>query len=156
MLQCFMRGGNRVFAGLLCAIITFSGAALVPAPASAQTAKQDASAGRQAYAAGDFASALRLSQRACEAGDGEGCTILGVVYARGTGVTRDRARANALYQRGCDAGHGVGCAVLGSHYRAGVGVARDVSVGNELIRKALRLAPEDPGVQSIARETGIR
>ncbi|MDW8363663.1 MAG: tetratricopeptide repeat protein, partial [Myxococcales bacterium] len=52
----------------------------------------------------EYARAMELYQRACEAGNMGGCTNLGLMYQHGRGVAQDRARAALFYQRVCEGG----------------------------------------------------
>jgi hypothetical protein len=71
------------------------------------------------------ASAARCDE-ACDGGDAESCTHLGLLTERGEGAPRDDARAAMLYRRACDGGDLAGCAGLGRLHRAGRGgLARD-------------------------------
>ena len=57
--------------------------------------------------------AVTLYQQGCEGGHAQGCTALGVMYTKGTGVPQDSAKAAALYRQGCKWGDSQGCAKLG-------------------------------------------
>jgi hypothetical protein len=61
-------------------------------------------------------------RQACDGGNLNGCADLGVMYANGTGVTKDEVRAVALYKQACDGGSLNGCANLGVMYGNGTGV----------------------------------
>jgi len=46
----------------------------------------------------------------CNAGHAGSCTNLGTMYAKGSGVSQDQARAVQWFQKACDAGEADGCA----------------------------------------------
>ncbi len=77
--------------------------------------------------------------KACQLGEGAGCTNLGFLYESGTGVARDLARAATLYKRGCDARNALGCNNLGVLYDAGRGVAKDEALAAQLFRNGCDL-----------------
>ena len=52
----------------------------------------------------DRARAVRLLEKACDAGSPDGCVGAGVYYENGWGVRKDLGRAVALYQKACDGG----------------------------------------------------
>ncbi len=77
--------------------------------------------------------------KACQLGDGAGCTNLGFLYENGTGVEKDLARAAALYKRGCDARNSLGCNNLGVLHDAGRGVAKDEALAAQLFKNGCDL-----------------
>src|SRR5690242_18341587 len=62
------------------------------------------------------------ARRQCDAGEPNGCLQLGLLYARGQGVTRDWAQAARYYELACDRGSAEGCSNLGGLYALGQGV----------------------------------
>jgi uncharacterized protein len=62
-----------------------------------------------AVVATDPAKAAAFLDRACQAGDGEGCRDLAVAYEKGNGVARDRRRAAELYKKSCELGFKDAC-----------------------------------------------
>jgi hypothetical protein len=67
----------------------------------------------------DFARAAHLYLKACDGRAATGCTELGLLYNRGSGVTPDIAQAALYYKRGCDLGDMSGCSNLGTVYEFG-------------------------------------
>lgn len=63
--------------------------------------------------------------KACDLGSGAGCAHLAYLYATGTVVARDDARATPLYVKACDLGDARGCYNVGLMYAAGRGVTAD-------------------------------
>ena len=64
-------------------------------------------------------------EKACDNGDAEACTQLGVMYATGKGVALNIPRAVEFYRKACDGGSAVGCTNLGYMYATGKGVPQD-------------------------------
>ena len=62
--------------------------------------------------------AARVYTKACDAGAGTSCYVLGLMCTRGVGVDKDPLRAEALFRRSCDGGEQDGCAELASLVRA--------------------------------------
>lgn len=81
-------------------------------------------------------SALSLYQRACDGGNLDGCTSLGVAYAMGRGIAQNNERARELFTQTCNAGDYRGCTNLGLAYESGSGVAKDFRAAYLLHRKA--------------------
>ena len=72
--------------------------------------------GKEAYNKGDYQKAAELWQKACDGGDAEGCSNLGLLYKNGQGVKQDYQKAAQLYQKACDSGEAKGCFNLGGLY----------------------------------------
>ena len=53
--------------------------------------------------------AVELYTKACDGGNADGCTNLGVMYVNGEGVKLDKKRALALYGKACDLKNEQGC-----------------------------------------------
>lgn len=73
----------------------------------------------------DPGKSLRYATRACDAGDGLGCAVLGRHHETGIGTAWAPAVAVADYEKACTAGAGLGCALLGDMYLRGRGVDLD-------------------------------
>ena len=82
-------------------------------------------AGSQAYARGDYATALRLWGQAAQRGDPVAQYNIGLLHAFGLGVAKDPETAAAWYRKSADQGYDKAQAVLGLLYATGVGVPRD-------------------------------
>lgn len=84
----------------------------------------------------DPARSFRFATKACEAGDGFGCALLGLHYQDGIGTTWAPALAVAAYEKACKAGTGVGCFNLSGMYAGAHGVDRDQAKADELMKLA--------------------
>lgn len=73
----------------------------------------------------DLTRAAAFYDKACGAGHGPSCNIVGLRYADGRGVPADPERAVVNFRRSCDLAHGRGCYNLGLSYSYGRGVAKD-------------------------------
>ena len=56
------------------------------------------------------------AKKACDGGDMLGCSNLGSMYAKGSGVEKDLGKAVELYKKACDGGDMFGCYNLGNMY----------------------------------------
>lgn len=81
--------------------------------------------GLSAYAAGDYATAVREWSALAAAGDTEAQYSLGELYEQGRGVKQDDAAAAKWYEQAADKGHMRAQIKLGSMLAAGRGVAQD-------------------------------
>src|SRR4051795_1066677 len=85
----------------------------------------DFKAGLDAYSRGDFAAALKEWQPIATAGDPQAQYNLGLLYARGQGVTQDYAQAAQWYEKAAVQGVPAAQYNLGVMYANGQGVAAD-------------------------------
>jgi TPR repeat protein len=69
--------------------------------------------------------AVKLFERACDAGAGAACKSLADVVEAGKGTRRDAARALALYERACSAGDRSACHLAGLMHDLGIGCDAD-------------------------------
>jgi TPR repeat protein len=67
---------------------------------------------------GDAKAAAQFKE-ACDGGNGQACTDLGLMHANGTGFPKDDKLANQLYERGCKQGDGRACMGLGFNLSRG-------------------------------------
>jgi len=88
-------------------------------------AAQNLAAGRDAYEAGAYATALKNLQPLAEQGDALAQAALGVMYKTGRGVPQDYAEAVRWYQLAADQGHAEAQYSLGLIYEDGRGVPQD-------------------------------
>lgn len=65
------------------------------------------------YASGDYDGAQQSALRGCDAGDGFGCGLAGVIYARGLAGPIEAVRGESLLRRGCSLGDPWSCSQLG-------------------------------------------
>lgn len=90
-------------------------------------------------AAKDMGEAAELSRKACDAGSGESCFDLGVMYTKGLGVSKDMEKAMDFYRKACDMKIGQGCFNLGVKHAIGPGTPEDRREARELFLKACDL-----------------
>ncbi len=86
-----------------------------------------------------------LYQKACDGGQIESCSILGMMYVNGEGVHEDLVKAAALFKLVCDnPQHDEtrvgGCVLLGILYELGGGVRQDYAKAAELYQGGCDLA----------------
>ena len=86
----------------------------------------------------------------CDRGDAVACLVLGLMYAKGEGVTKDFTQAVALYRKACDGGAAVGCFNLGWMYHFGNGVKQSDTDALNYFGKACDLKDE-LGCENYAR-----
>ncbi|MCA9652087.1 MAG: SEL1-like repeat protein [Myxococcales bacterium] len=84
----------------------------------------------------DREAARTAFERACELGDGTGCTNLAGMYLMGDGVPVDQAKAAELNDRACGLQLGIACARLADAYTKGMGVEPDLERARELAAQA--------------------
>ena len=107
--------------------------------------------------------AVAAYEQACDDGTSKGCTNLGLMYERGTGVPVDLEAAIRLFQRGCKGSactgpNNVGCVNIGRAYRDGRGVTKDQSRATRIFLDVCdrQPAPHDADeAQSIARACSL-
>lgn len=69
--------------------------------------------------------AAEIAKKACDGGFPTACAHLGLLYATGSGVEHDDARATGLYEIACDGGDAAGCYNVGLNYEKQRGVPRN-------------------------------
>lgn len=84
----------------------------------------------------DHRKSFQLAKRACDAGYGHGCALLGLHYQDGLGTAYAPKRAIAVYEKGCRAKAGVACYNLASMYYGAHGVVADSAKGDALVATA--------------------
>lgn len=92
----------------------------------------DLDSGKRAYDAGDYVTALNGLTPLAERGNADAQILLGLMYFRGNGVSKDFGAALKWYRAAADQGSAEGRAQLGSMYFMGAGVAKDISKALEL------------------------
>lgn len=93
-----------------------------------------------------------IYERACNAGDGEGCLRLGKLYRDGHGYAPNNDRWVALVQQGCDILYGPACTYLGDELKEGSVLENDARLALDTYDKACEL--NDP--EGCARVCGMR
>jgi hypothetical protein len=61
-------------------------------------------------------------RQSCQAGNAQGCVLLGVDYEEGEGVEQDDKQAVAFFERACDLRFAEGCLRVGFFYETGAGI----------------------------------
>lgn len=84
--------------------------------------------------------AVTLFQKACSAGEWDGCENLSAAFAAGEGAPKDLPRALSLARDACDRGHPGGCARVGMMLADGKGAPRDVDAAVPYLAFACRRA----------------
>jgi TPR repeat protein len=103
----------------------------------------DFKTGLDAYNRGDFATALREWQPIAEKGDPHAQYNLGLLFARGQGVTQDYAQAATWYQKAADQGVPAAQYNLGVMYANGQGVKADPQEASRWFLKAAEQGVSD-------------
>jgi TPR repeat protein len=98
--------------------------AVVLAQPVAGGADEDLRAATDAYAKGDYATALKLLQPLAEAGNAGAQYGLGVLYRNGKGVARDLGEAVSWYRKSAEQGNPFAEYDLATMYGEGLGVAQ--------------------------------
>lgn len=99
---------------------------------------------------GELVERAGLYDRRCVGGDLEACRNLGVMYADGLGVSRDRERSVKLFVQACNGGLLAACNNLGLAYLEGNGVDRQPARAAETFQKAC-----DGGYKLACRNLGL-
>lgn len=110
---------------LVAAVWAFAAAAAPPEPPVVEDLASAGDRASQAYAAGDFKTALAIGRPAAEVGDAQAQLTLGLMYERGAGMTQDRLQAFEWFHRSALQANPVAEAHLGALYLFGVGVSPD-------------------------------
>ena len=92
--------------------------------------------GIEAYAKGDYATAMRLLRPIAEQGDASAQFNLGFMYANGQGVPQDYATAVSWYRKAAEQGDDRAQHNLGFMYANGQGVTQDYAAAVSWYRKA--------------------
>jgi hypothetical protein len=96
--------------------------ALAVFPAAAQDYEQSLAAAKK----GDYATALKILNPLAEKGMANAQHDLGVLYAKGQGVTQNDAVAARWFQKAAEGGHNNAKYLLGTMYYRGRGVPQDL------------------------------
>ncbi|TXE87624.1 sel1 repeat family protein [Campylobacter volucris] len=65
--------------------------------------------GFKAYESGDYPTALKYFQQACDLNNGSGCNNLGIMYENGDGVRKNLSKALEYFGKACDLKNDEGC-----------------------------------------------
>ena len=109
---------KRTLCLALAAALLFAGPALAIDPQEAA---------KQAYDAGDYATAAKELTTLAARGDAAAQYNLAIMYTQGKGVTKDYAAAAALFGKAARAGNALAQYDLAMMYRDGVGLDKDLS-----------------------------
>ena len=83
-----------------------------------------------------YLKAVNLYDQGCSGDHAESCNRLGLMYAKGEGVEKNRETSATLYQQACDGGNVDGCSNLASRLANGDGVEKDIAKSKALYAKA--------------------
>ena len=106
--------------GHLSAVLILGLMLFAASPLAAET-----SPGVTAYEAQDYAAALPLLEKEAASGDPAAQTKLGLIYAKGLGVTRDPKLARTWFDKAAAQGHAEAEYCVGVTYDFGDGVPQD-------------------------------
>lgn len=84
----------------------------------------------------DFHNARTLFQQACDLGDPESCSELGMMLVRGQGGPKDDRSARILFDQSCSEGGIMGCVSYGFMLQRGEGGAVDIEKAQSLFNHA--------------------
>lgn len=98
---------------------------------------------QKALAARDYPRALAELEPLADGGDANAQFLLAGLYATGTGVTRDDAKAADLAAKSAQGGSAGGLFLLGQLHLQGRGVEKDDAKGVELVRRAAEAGRPD-------------
>jgi uncharacterized protein len=93
-------------------------------------------AAMEAELKGDFAQAVELYTRVCDAGGARACNVLGILVSNGSGVSVDPARTYSLFMRACDGGDMSGCYNAAICHRTGTCAEKNDAEATKLLRRA--------------------
>ncbi len=110
---------------------------------SAGSAWADFDDGVAAYERGDFATAVQEFRPLAEQGVAEAQFILGLIYAIGSGIPKDKAEAFKWYRKAAEQGYADAQYNLGIMYDKGRGVPEDKAEALKWWRKAAEQGHED-------------
>jgi TPR repeat protein len=112
--------------------------AIVPVELAAgtDTGSADRAKGEQAYAAKDYAQAMKWCRKAADQGDAAAQTEVGTLYELGQGVTRDYKNALKWYLKAAIQDNPDAQYHLAQLYEAGKGVKRDYHQALKWFKKA--------------------
>ncbi|NPA03561.1 MAG: sel1 repeat family protein [Epsilonproteobacteria bacterium] len=91
----------------------------------------------------NYQEATSVCENECNNGKGDSCTILGLLYAKGQGVTKDHKKAIEYLTKACNSNSAKGCLNLGVMYANGMGVPKDTKKATFLFRKACDLGEQE-------------
>ncbi|GAB2789746.1 hypothetical protein GCM10027040_15020 [Halomonas shantousis] len=111
-------------ASMLAAALSLSLVVVAQAQGGGEEAEAYAE-GMAAYDSGEYGKALDLVRSMAEQGDARAQYSLGIMYARGQGVSRDDAEAIKWYRKAAQQGLTDAQYALGTQYANGDGVAQD-------------------------------
>ena len=119
------------------AVITLTLLVLAGCQTTTQGFKPDLKAGEKAYLKSDYATALKHVRPLAEQGLDGAQLLLGGLYARGRGVTKDVAESVRWIRKAAEQGHTFGQFLLGVLYGGGRGVIKkDEAEGVRWARRA--------------------
>ena len=94
--------------------------------------------------------AAALLQKACDLGNGTGCSNLANLYSAGEVIPKNQAKAAALDIRGCELGESKACVNAALAHFDGIGVAKDLEAAHDYFKKGC-----DLGHAESCKNTGV-
>ena len=110
--------------------------------------------GRALQRQGKYADALAVYGKSAALGSGAAYTEIGVMYARGQGMSRDNVKAAQYYADGVKHGDATAAENLAHHYQEGNGVKRDCAKAVGYFQRAIELRHHDVSTASMVAEIG--
>lgn len=100
--------------------------------------------GIEAYDDGDIEGAYQYWSKACDQGEGRGCTNLGKLFVDFSLLDiYDAKKAVKFYRKGCELNDVMGCYEAGNAYSAGVGVFKNEEKAKAFWRKACNMGKKE-------------
>ncbi|DAB40739.1 MAG TPA: hypothetical protein CFH81_00070 [Sulfurovum sp. UBA12169] len=91
---------------------------------------------KKTYSAQDYQTKIELLQKACDNGEAQGCSDLGIMYRLGKGVEQDNSKAAQLFKKASSSGDATAYSNLGIMYDFGKGVKQDSFKAAKFYQKA--------------------
>jgi len=85
---------------------------------------------------GEYKKAMRLYEKACNAGEMLGCNNVGVLFKMGKGVSQSYEMANKFFAQACKKGNGLSCNEIGLSLLFGNGTTKNIKESNEFFNVA--------------------
>lgn len=104
----------------------------------------------------DMGSAIKWWRKAADQGSASAQFNLGAVYKQGDGVTADKAQAVRFYLLACKNEHSEGCFRSGAMIFNGDGVQQNKDQGVTLIRRAVKLDPNNDLAVAALKKLGVK
>ena len=91
-----------------------------------------------------------LSKKGCNANDSAACYMLGLVYSKGYGVQKDKAKSEEFFKKhvkleadGCEGGNSYSCTQVAFAYSNGTGVQKDEGKAKKFYKMACDMGDQN-------------